>query len=342
MRAARLPLEPPDHAGLALYRYLKQHDASKQAARALLDSIAARPIAKVYKNAFERWKAALSNALFLEATALTPLAIGLGNASPIENGLAIHHTYGVPYLPGSALKGLALRAFFEFHGLGADQRKALMEGKSTRPGAEVPEEIKEQKRVLFGDITSAAHLVYWDGWLDPSSTEPFQKDVITVHHQGYYGSGEVWPTDFDDPNPVGFLSVKPGTKFCLALSSPSSHAEGWVFAAAEILKWGLEHLGLGGKTNAGYGYFEVKLPPRPKSEADLGEELYQSYKARIEKIKPANERGELDFFLQELRGKPAPVRRPSLEAIRKHLQEWRVWNPDKNPQHAEIKRLLEE
>lgn len=318
MRAARLLLEPPNHAGLALYRYLKEHDASKQAARALLDAIAARPIAEVYKSAFERWKAALSGAVFLEATTRTPLAIGLGNASPIENGLSIHHTYGTPYLPGSALKGLMARAARHY---GLDEH---------------------QQEILLGTTQKAAHLVYWDGWLDPSSRQPFQKDVITVHHPDYYSSGQRWPTDFDDPNPVGFLSVKPGTKFCLALSSSSDNATDWLYTAAEILRWGLEHLGLGGKTNAGYGYFEVKLPPKPKSQAELGEELYQGYKARIEKIKPNNERGELNFFLQELRDQPAPLRKPTLEAIRKHLQEWRVWNPSKNPQHAEIEQLLGE
>ncbi|MCX7854314.1 MAG: RAMP superfamily CRISPR-associated protein, partial [Caldilineales bacterium] len=201
------------------YRYLKEHDASKQAARALLDSIAARPIAKVYKSAFERWKAALSGAVFLEATARTPLAIGLGNASPIENGLSIHHTYGTPYLPGSALKGLMARAARHY---GLDER---------------------QQEILLGTTQNAAHLIYWDGWLDPSSHQPFQKDVITVHHPDYYSSGQRWPTDFDDPNPVGFLSVKPGTKFCLALSSFSDNAADWLYPAAEILRWGLEHLG---------------------------------------------------------------------------------------------------
>lgn len=327
MRAARLPLEPPDHAGLALYKYLEQHDASKQAARALLDSIATRPIAGIYKGAFERWKAALSGAVFLEATTRTPLAIGLGNSSPVENGLSIHHTYGTPYLPGSALKGLVRRAADRFSL--SPQEKAVLLGEGPDPKSKTP--------------GCAAHLVFWDGWLDPQSTQPYQLDVITVHHPEYYGNrGAVWPTDFDDPNPVSFLSVKPGTKFCVALSSSSENVTDWLYTAAEILRWGLEHLGLGGKTNAGYGYFEVKLPPKPKSQAELGEELYQGYKTRIERIKSNNERGELNFFLQELRDKPAPLRKPTLEAIRKHLRDWKMWNPGKNPQHAEIEQLLEE
>ncbi len=35
------------------------------------------------------------------------LAVGLGADHPLENGFTFHRVYGVPYLPGSALKGLA-------------------------------------------------------------------------------------------------------------------------------------------------------------------------------------------------------------------------------------------
>jgi len=35
------------------------------------------------------------------------LAVGLGGDHPLENGFTFHRVYGIPYLPGSALKGLA-------------------------------------------------------------------------------------------------------------------------------------------------------------------------------------------------------------------------------------------
>ena len=37
----------------------------------------------------------------------TRLIIGLGGESPLETGLTLHHTFGVPIIPGSAIKGLA-------------------------------------------------------------------------------------------------------------------------------------------------------------------------------------------------------------------------------------------
>ncbi|OIR24413.1 type III-B CRISPR module RAMP protein Cmr6, partial [Bathymodiolus thermophilus thioautotrophic gill symbiont] len=41
-----------------------------------------------------------------------PMIIGMGLNHPIENGMLFHHTLGVPYLPGSSVKGL-VRAWAE-------------------------------------------------------------------------------------------------------------------------------------------------------------------------------------------------------------------------------------
>lgn len=77
---------------------------------------------------------------------------------------------------------------------------------------------------------------------------------MTVHHPGYYqGRGQSWPTDFDDPNPVPFVVVRPRARFLFALSASSAE---WRDYAVRLLQWGLVHLGVGAKTNAGYGYFE--------------------------------------------------------------------------------------
>lgn len=306
-----------NHAGLALQRLLAvQGDTEAKSRKELLKSIEKTQVGETYKLAFERWKEALKHqdAVFIEATTLTPLAIGLGNASPIENGLSTHHTYGTPYLPGSVIKGLMVRAARHY---GLDEK---------------------QQEILFGTTQNAAHLVYWDGWLDPSSKQPFQKDVITVHHQSYYQGGNQWPTDFDDPNPVSFLSVKPGTKFCLALSSSSENASDWVYRAAEILKWSLENLGLGGKTNAGYGYFEVRLPPKPKTQADLAEEVYANFKAQIEGIKPRDPLRDVRELVSKLRSHPVELRGKVVEATLRKLEDLGASQSDK----AKARALLEE
>ncbi|MDW8481319.1 MAG: hypothetical protein RML14_05435 [Meiothermus sp.] len=73
----------------------------------------------------------------------------------------------------------------------------------------------------------------------------------------------------------------------------------------------------------------------------MGLELLESYRKRIAGIKPANERAELKFFIRELADKAPAVRKPVLEAIKKHLQDWKVWKLS-NPQHAKIQEMLDQ
>lgn len=315
------------HAGLGLYKGLNGCDpADKQK---LLEAIAKTPIGAVYKTAFERWRDALKDPVFIEATTTTPLAIGLGNSSPIENGLAIHYTYGTPYLPGSAIKGLLRRA--------ADKYSLNEEEKAVLFGEEPNKERNTQG--------SAAHLVYWDGWLHPESKNPFQKDVITVHHHEYYGKrGVVWPTDFDDPNPVAFLSVRPETKFCIAINSASQGSHDWVIRAAEMLEWGLANLGLGSKTNAGYGYFgDFKriVPERPKTQVERIAGVEKQTQVVLSQVRDASSLSKIDDYLRELEGLESPLRKSSLEAIKDHLTTIKRWDLEKN-RCQKIQALLEE
>lgn len=254
-------------------------DGSEKEARGeFLGQVASIKLGDAYKAAFATWNAATNPTI--AATTSGPLAIGLGNASPYEVGLTLHHTYGVPYLPGSALKGLARRA-------------ALQQGLS-------PEAIT----VLFGEQdlkkeANAAHIIWWDGWLDSQTARPLQLDTITVHHQKYYGGAgrEGYPTDFDDPNPVAFLSVPTGTKFHLALGKSTPELDDrWIYLAAQLLGHGLTHLGLGGKTNAGYGGFDVALPPRPLSAAEIREAEEQTAQLNAEKA-----RGDADRLTVRIR-----------------------------------------
>jgi CRISPR-associated protein Cmr6 len=195
-----------------------------------------------YKLAFGRWKALTDQGQHFDLELASSLAIGLGNETPLEVGLTVHHTYGMPVIPGSALKGLCRR--------GAAFLRA--EGKITA----------EQFNFLFGTTKenggndSAGFITFFDAWYDPESVggQPFHRDVITVHHQDYYSSkGQSAPTDFDDPNPVPFVVVRKGAKFYFAIQAPNQE---WGVFTVNLMKWCLVNLGVGGKTNAGYGYFK--------------------------------------------------------------------------------------
>jgi CRISPR-associated protein Cmr6 len=110
------------HAGLLLQRYLTAHkpkerdnthtDARRDAAR----SGEGCQGVEVYRAAFDRWleqfvqkTPAGCARVHFTVQAVAPIAIGLGDASPLEVGIRLHHTYGMPLLPASALKGLCRR-----------------------------------------------------------------------------------------------------------------------------------------------------------------------------------------------------------------------------------------
>ena len=236
-----LPETGFSHPGLALTRYLKLQNDTNVASNNLLKGMTESGAGKVYEAAFARWKEcqeADATVVTFSGTLATPMAIGLGNKSALEIGLTLHHTYGMPVIPGTALKGLCHR------------------------GADLLNICEPQHKALFGDTASAGYFTFWDAWFDPNSVgdKPFKQDVITVHHPKYYqerGKDNHWPTDFEDPIPIPFLVVRPGVKFFFALTVPSQE---WGVFASGLLRWSLENLGVGAKTNAGYGYFKKEKP----------------------------------------------------------------------------------
>ena len=54
--------------------------------------------------------AAEEHGLELAAQSVAPFTTGLGNEHPLENGFAFLNPYGLPYLPGSGVKGVVRRA----------------------------------------------------------------------------------------------------------------------------------------------------------------------------------------------------------------------------------------
>jgi CRISPR-associated protein Cmr6 len=248
------------HAGLLLQRYLTAHKPKERdntqdtPEEMLLDQATGVKVSEVYRAAFRRWlkqfvqkTPAGCARVHFTVQAAAPIAIGLGNASPLEVGIRLSHTYGMPLLPASALKGLCRRV----------ARLLKHENKLSDDAIDALFGFSREKQAAAGAV------VFYDAWYVPrcENDTPFHRDVITVHHPAYYGSGEVAPTDFDDPTPVPFLVVKPGARFLCVLDAPDRQ---WADFAQKMLLWGLENLGVGAKTNAGYGYL---APPETAAAA---------------------------------------------------------------------------
>jgi len=301
----------------------EDHKAKLNDTKVLLGS----NVPEVYPGAFKSWQSAvdaLPGVQIVKATTASPLAFGLGDKNVYETGLTLSHTYGVPMLPGSSVKGAMRRAAADLLGV----RDALAKQYSPEVALsdllkKIPESEQEKVKqwaTLFGSTEGMAAVTVHDAWFNPvgAGLQPLMKDVVTVHHPNYYqktGKDKQPPSDMDDPNPIEFWSVKPGVEFWFPIEGP----DGWREAAVEILKVVLKHYGLGAKTNAGYGLFKLDGPTPVGGSASAdepGEEVTVIFDRYSNQDAMVKEGGSKDLKL--CTGCPPKLQRgQALKAIRR-------------------------
>lgn len=175
-------------------------------------------------------------------TPMWRLVIGHGEDSTLESGLTLSSTYGVPVIPGSALKGVCAAQARRTQWPTADMMRVFG---SPRPADQT-------------DPARRGGVHFWDAL--PQQPPRLVVDVLTPHVKPYYdqaNAGESTPithppAEYHNPVPVRFLAVEQ-TTFRTLLTGP--HAD--VAAVIKLLRVACDEWGLGGKTAAGYGYCEV-------------------------------------------------------------------------------------
>jgi len=188
----------------------------------------------------KRWGYMLSTYAHLEHFSTFPewrFVVGLGGANVLETSMTLHRLYGLPIIPGSALKGLA-RAYAEMV-LGKAPDDPEVVAVFGKPPGSTPLETGE---IIFFDAI-------------PITSPKFKLDVMTPHFQKYYQGSSDPPADWQDPNPIHFLTVEK-TQFLFAVAARREAGKDYVGQAKTWLEKGLAELGIGAKTAAGYGYFE--------------------------------------------------------------------------------------
>ncbi|GFP20343.1 CRISPR-associated protein Cmr6 [Candidatus Hakubella thermalkaliphila] len=259
------------HAGLLFYRFIEVDSAKEfkytDAGLELVCRRADTQSAAALLHRQQNLVSALQKQGFTVDTwsqdLLTRMAAGLGIASITENGIVIDHIHGLPYIPGSILKGISqdYALLYEYK-VGTDTQKrrkakkdssfvAVFGAQTAEPGENIAKFEDRRGGVIFLD----AVLERWNG---PS---PFEVDIMNPHYQEYYSNeGGTPPADYLNPNPIKFLAVKAGTRFCFGLAARDTNIQSTVFGSSQLINqakdWlvgALKTLGAGGKTRVGYG-----------------------------------------------------------------------------------------
>jgi CRISPR-associated protein Cmr6 len=185
------------------------------------------------------------------------MIVGLGGETVLETDLTLHHHYGIPVIPGSALKGLT-RAYValekkEYFVPGASQSEEKLQA-SRSTDTDHPE-IKR----IFGEQEKAGTVCFFDA-IPLNGQAEYVLDIMNPHYPDYYRSLQSShiekPSNDQQPNPVTFLTVT-NTTFSFALAPRNPDDAGDVEKVKEWLQEALGNYGVGGKTSAGYGYFKV-------------------------------------------------------------------------------------
>ena len=207
---------------------------------------------KRHKNLIERLKCTH----YLKEPSFTVdwrMVVGLGAENVHETSMTLHHIYGIPYIPGSALKGIARDAAIaelcseaenekpdvmdklismpDFNETDTQKREEQIarHGRIERQNKNIVEPEKstidkiikrwpkfETAQKVFGSQKQAGKVIFFDAF--PEKDVCIKLDIMNPHYPKYYsGSGDEAPTDWQNPTPIKFLTVE-NTSFDFALA----------------------------------------------------------------------------------------------------------------------------
>src|SRR6266700_1312100 len=147
------------------------------------------------EHVYTRWRSATVAMQAEHFTAATQwrMVVGLGGETVLETDLTLHHLYGIPLIPGSALKGLT-RAYATGEKVYIeDANGKLVSSKNT------DDDHPDIKRI-FGKQEEAGTVIFFDA-MPRDGKARFVLDIMNPHYPKYYGQGEA-PSNDQNPIPV--------------------------------------------------------------------------------------------------------------------------------------------
>lgn len=212
---------------------------------------------------YKRWQAIVQSLPHAQTFTTSPewrIVVGLGRSSVLETSMMLDRITGIPLIPGSALKGLAA-SYALLCVLGKtnriDEVEKIYEQFISEEIDQLPENFEDFIKI-FGHQGTVGKVIFLDAV--PTKAPMIKPDVMNNHYPEYYSdpNGTQFPTPYQNPVPIYFLTLE-GSQFAFAIAGQDNQpqTQSLVQQAQQWLQAGLSDLGIGAKTAAGYGYFNI-------------------------------------------------------------------------------------
>ena len=217
------------------------------------------------------------------------LIVNLSDSLVQNAGICLDRNTGLPFIPGSAVKGVARHAALahlrkgewtidEFMRVfGSSDADFKDKGELCRFSDVVPED----KRTLKGGVDFVA--------AQPITEPTIVVDISNVHYPDYYQAGEIRDLANERPMSNTFPAVEKGVKYAFCISANGMGTVGAdLFAKARaVLVEAITVSGIGAKTGAGYGWFKdvtdaMEAEARRQADADAAKRAAAEAQAKEE------------------------------------------------------------
>ena len=265
----------------------------------------------------------------------------------LENaGLCLHRHFGYPYIPGSAVKGLARHAAWCEWKAEEDEDKKL----------EIAKKIADVFGYPTGDTKpkkNPSNRLYLDDYLkeiepeikdcsgsicfmsaEPVGRAPLVMDIVNCHHPKYYRGEQTEATDTENPIPNFFSAVEKGAQFQFQLIPLRMCSEEDMLSAKKWLVEAIKVHGIGAKTATGYGWFEYVDVSGVEPDMTVIDTINNQYPSQS-KLKDLVKNKEL--------WEDSPVFRYSLLTCVMQKEFWERWNKNQGSKEmAHLKAIAKE
>ena len=190
------------------------------------------------------------------------IGLGLSHGTPVDGdlkcGFQFDYATGLPIIPGSSVKGV-LRSVFPDPDGQADERN--MQKAQYIASLLRDQQIELTEEELFCTVQKLAKQIFEHNDRSQQGTDIFMDALLTGPESGKFMADDYLTPhgdEYKDPVPIQFLKVLPNIEFTFFFKLTAFKIGEKEVDKLDLFRSILEDVGIGAKTNVGYGHLELK------------------------------------------------------------------------------------